>query len=401
MTCKAQSIEYARKIIQKLCSEEFKGRGYVGNGVNKSADFLMTEFENLKLKNFNNSYIQTYSFPVNTFPTPILCKVDNETKNVGVDFFVSADATQINGKYNLLYFNTKDSLDIDLLQKKIKSGFEKNEALVLRFESARKSKWVDSCIYFQHTPPLIIFTEENKLTYTVATQTSPVNSLVFIDSAIFNKDKLEIQFKNEFYQSFENKNLIGYINGKKKDSFIVFSAHYDHLGMQGDAMFPGASDNASGTSMILYLAKYFSVHKPLYNIVFILFSGEEAGLKGSEYFTTNPIFDIKKIKTLINIDIMGDAQNGITVVNGEVYKNVFDKLKMLNSKSKYLPEIKIRGKAKNSDHFYFGEKGIPSIFIYSMGGGGYYHDVFDKAATLSLTNFENTAQLLIDFVQSK
>ncbi|KXK42569.1 MAG: peptidase M28 [Bacteroidetes bacterium OLB11] len=82
-------------------------------------------------------------------------------------------------------------------------------------------------------------------------------------------------------------------------------------------------------------------------------------------------------------------------------KNVFDKLKMLNSKSKYLPEIKIRGKAKNSDHFYFGEKGIPSIFIYSMGGGGYYHDVFDKAATLSLTNFENTAQLLIDFVQSK
>ncbi|KXK42568.1 MAG: peptidase M28, partial [Bacteroidetes bacterium OLB11] len=78
-----------------------------------------------------------------------------------------------------------------------------------------------------------------------------------------------------------------------------------------------------GTSMILYLAKYFSVHKPLYNIVFILFSGEEAGLKGSEYFTTNPIFDIKKIKTLINIDIMGDAQNGITVVNGEVYKKCF------------------------------------------------------------------------------
>ncbi len=117
-TCKAQNLEYAQKIIQKLCSEDFKGRGYVGNGVNKSATFLVSEFENLKLKKFNNSYIQTYSFPVNTFPNPILCKVDNVTKKEGIDFFVSADATQINGKYNLRYFNTKDSLDIDLLRKK-------------------------------------------------------------------------------------------------------------------------------------------------------------------------------------------------------------------------------------------------------------------------------------------
>ncbi len=399
--CFSQSIESTKINIQKLCSDELKGRGYVEQGVNKAAKYLVKEFENLNLKKFNNSYIQTYTFPVNTFPYPISCELDNKPKKVGIDFLVAADATKINGNYNLIFFNTKDSLDITLLSKKINKGFEKNEALVLRFDNARKSNWIDTCKKYYHFPELIIFTEEKKLTHTVATQTSEYNSLIFLDSVVLNKDKIHIQFQNEFHPSFENKNIIGFINGKKKDSFIVFSAHYDHLGMQGDAMFPGASDNASGTSMLLYLANYFSKHKPIYNLVFIFFSGEEAGLKGSEYFVNNPTFDIKKIKTLINIDIMGDAKNGITVVNGEVYKNIFDKLTALNKKSNLIPEIKIRGKAKNSDHYYFGEKGIPSVFIYSMGGVGYYHDVFDKAETLSLTNFANVAQLLIDFVQSK
>ena len=179
---------------------------------------------------------------------------------------------------------------------------------------------------------------------------------------------------------------------------MVFSAHYDHLGMQGNAMFPGASDNASGCSMILYLARYYSEHKPPCNMVFILFSGEEAGLIGSDYFTSFPTFDIHKIKMLVNIDIMGDAKNGITVVNGEVFKDKFDALVKINQEKGYLPEVRIRGKARNSDHYHFSEKGVPAFFIYSMGGAGFYHDVFDKANTLSLTNYENTAKLLIDFV---
>jgi Zn-dependent M28 family amino/carboxypeptidase len=167
--------------------------------------------------------------------------------------------------------------------------------------------------------------------------------------------------------------------------------------MGKDAMFPGASDNASGTSMILYLANYYSKYKPKDNIVFILFSGEEAGLMGSSYFTSHPTFDIQKIKMLVNIDIMGNADKGITVVNGEVYKPQFDLLTRINKKGQYLPEIKIRGKAKNSDHYYFSEKGIPAFFIYSNGGKGYYHDIYDKADQLELTNYEQVAKLLIEF----
>jgi hypothetical protein len=61
--------------------------------------------------------------------------------------------------------------------------------------------------------------------------------------------------------------------------------------------------------------------------------------------------------------------------------------------------VRIRGKAKNSDHYYFAAAGVPSIFIYSDGGVGFYHDVFDVANSINLTNYEHVAQLLISFVK--
>ncbi len=79
------------------------------------------------------------------------------------------------------------------------------------------------------------------------------------------------------------------------DSFLVFSAHYDHLGQMGkDIYFPGANDNASGTSMLLNLAKYYSQNRPKYSVLFIAFGGEEAGLIGSEYYVKNPLVPLSK-----------------------------------------------------------------------------------------------------------
>ena len=394
----AQDIHYAHTLIEELCSPTYFGRGYIKNGVNLAADYLEKEFQNIKLKKFGNSYIQQYSFGVNTHPGEIRCKLDKKPMQVGIDYLVSAGATRFQGNCKLLHFNTRDSNDISLLLKKIEKGFDENDALVLHFSGQRGNRFVDSCKAIHHTPKLIIFTEEKKLTHTIATKTDDYNSLVFIDSSIRNTENIEIQFENEWQPNLENRNVIGYVKGKRSDSCIVFSAHYDHLGMQGNAMFPGANDNASGSSMILYLAKYFAKHKPNRNIVFILFSGEEAGLLGSKYFTSHPTFDITKIKMLVNVDIMGSAEKGITVVNGEVFRDNFNLLHSINDKNLLIPEVKIRGKTKNSDHYYFSEMGIPSFFIYSMGGPGYYHDIFDKAASVSLTNYEKVAQLLIDFV---
>jgi len=85
------------------------------------------------------------------------------------------------------------------------------------------------------------------------------------------------------------------------------------------------------------------------------------------------------------------------VVNGKEFPEFFEKLLTLNDEKKYLPEIKGRPKAANSDHYFFSEKGVKSFFIYTMGGIAEYHNIYDKAGTLSLTEFENIVRLLIDF----
>jgi hypothetical protein len=390
----AQPLPYAQYLTAKLCSNEFAGRGYVQNGVNKAADFLVKEFKKNKIKHPST---QSYSFSVNTHPYAIKCKIDHQAIAIGESFLIDAGAGNIKGNFQLVHFNFKDSIEKILLMKKIKMGFADQEALVVRYSSARQSHVIDSCKAYAHLPKLIIFTEEKKLTHTINTELDDFNSMIFIDSVIQNKEQLEIEASHQWIENFTCKNIIASVKGKKTDSFIVYSAHYDHLGMQGEAMFPGASDNASGVSMIMNLATYFAKNKPNYTTYFILFSGEEAGLLGSNYFTTHPTFAIEKIKMLVNIDIMGNAEKGITVVNGEVYKPQFNLLSSINADNHFLPEIKSRGKAANSDHYFFSEKGIPSIFIYSMGGQGYYHDIYDKADALQFTNYENLFTLLLEF----
>lgn len=394
----AQDFQASKEIIDKLCSAEFKGRGYVDNGVNLAADYLASKFKQYNLKTFRDGYFQNYTFDVNTIPLEIACELDGIPHEAGYSFLVDAGASSIKGDFNLLHYNMNDSLEKISLFKKIKAGFKKNEAPVLHHFNYRNQSFSDSCAYYRHFPKLFITTEDKKLTHTISRYVDEHTSLIFLDSVISDKQKIHIAYKNKFIRSFQSKNIIGYIEGKNKDSMIGFSAHYDHLGMQGSkAMFPGASDNASGISMLFYIIDYYSKHQPDCNMVFMLFSGEEAGLMGSDYFTEHPFFNLHKIKFLINIDIMGNAEKGIVVVNGETRKQEFDLLSSINDSLKLIPKVRIRSQSKNSDHYHFSEHGVPAIFIYSDGGQGYYHDVYDKSDALLLTNYEETGKLLIEF----
>ena len=399
VTSYGQSLEEAKVTIQDLCSSNFYGRGYVHDGVNKSATYLHKQLKTYQLQAFGKSYEQSYSFPVNTHQNKIHCSIDKAEKKVGIDFLVDAKSPSAKGSFRMQHYNMLDSADQLRLYNDLRRGFPKNIAIVLHHRAGRDHSFEDSCAVIHHEPALLISTVDKKLTHTISQSVSTYPSLTFIDSTIENARTISIHFKNKFIPSYTCQNLCGYLPGARNDSLIVITAHYDHLGMQGkDALFPGASDNASGVSMLLYLAHYYSLHRPEYNTVFILFSGEEAGLMGSEYFTEHPVFNLSSIKFLINIDIIGNADKGIVVVNGETYKKEFDLLKQLNDTMQAVPEVRIRGKARNSDHYYFSEQGVPAIFIYANGGPGYYHDVWDVANSLTLSHYESIAQLLIQFI---
>jgi Zn-dependent M28 family amino/carboxypeptidase len=180
---------------------------------------------------------------------------------------------------------------------------------------------------------------------------------------------------------------------------LFVTAHYDHLGRMGThTYFPGANDNASGTAFMLLLMEHYMKKRPDYTMVFIAFGAEEAGLIGSKYYTQNPIYPLKDLRFLLNLDLMGNGQEGITVVNATVFKNDFKRLADLNKQTDWFTQIKTRGEAANSDHYWFTKAGVPSFFIYTLGGSTAYHDVHDTHQAIEFPKIQELMQLCIQFL---
>lgn len=357
-----QDTAYARQVIKKLTSKELLGRGYVKDGVNKAAGYLVNELKTIGVQAFGNSYEQTYTFPVNTYPGKMSLSLDGRLLSPGKHYLVEPSARSLKGSY--------------ALQKR------------------------DSVTYDAIGPVALSIKKKKKLTYTVATEASDKTVIeVLADSFPGDLKSVQVHFEAKFIPAFKSKNLCGYIKGTQlPDSFLVFTAHYDHLGAMGkEAWFPGANDNASGVSVLLNLARYYAAHPPKYSVAFIFFSGEEAGLLGSRYYISHPMFPLSQIKFLTNLDLLGTGDDGIMVVNATVFKSAFETLNSINTEKQYVKQIKQRGKAANSDHYWFTEKGVPSFFIYTMGGIQAYHDIYDVERTLPLTKYMEVCRLLIDF----
>lgn len=365
----AQDSAKARLIIRKLCSTEFSGRGYVNDGCNKAASYLNNQFKELGLIPFKtNSYTQFYFTPVNTFPGKIELKINGKNLVPGYDFIVSPESKGIKTKGKIVQ---KDSSTFLL------AGKEKETTVVIK--------------------------KEKKLTWSVSTAPSSYCGILIKNDAFPEKpESLELNIEQKFVSKYKLQNIVGFVKGKEvPDSFIVISAHYDHLGKMGKSTyFPGANDNASGTALLLLLAEYFSSHPSRYSIAFMAFSGEEAGLLGSKYYTENPLFPLKQIRFLINLDLLGTGEEGATIVNATVHPNEFQTLNTINNEGKFLKQLKQRGKAQNSDHYFFTEKGVPAFFMYTMGGVSHYHDVYDIEKTLPLTEINDCFLLIRSFVKN-
>lgn len=365
LTTQSQDTTYARGIIKKLSSKELSGRGYVNDGVNKAAAFISNELKIVGLSKFGKSYSQNYEFPVNTFPGVMSIVLDGKPLVAGKHYLIEPSA------------------------KTIKMGFQLSKTDSVTYEANDGRR-----------PFPLQVKLKKKLTYTVATKLSDNTVIELLKDSFPNELKnIDVIFENKFIPNFKCQNLCGFIKGTQHpDSFIVFTAHYDHLGAMGkDVYFPGANDNASGVSMLLNLAKYYKKNPSKYSVAFIFFSGEEAGLLGSKYYSEHPIFPLSKIKFLTNLDLLGTGDDGIMVVNATVFKDQFEKLNKINTEKNYLKQIKQRGKAANSDHYWFTEKGVPSFFIYTMGGIQAYHDIYDIEKTLPLTKYLEVCKLLIEF----
>ena len=389
----SQNIDYAHKVLNKLGSEEFKGRGYVGNGDKIAAEFIKNQLDSLGTKSFKKDYFQNFSFPINTIPEKIFLSINGKELIPGKDFLIDLHSGTTKGDFKIITFKVSEIL---------KQKADNKDAFVAIIDDVNtkdsKAK-IRSIIHTNYLNAAGYITIENNLIHEQS-QEQYKFCIIKLKNDLFSKPlkTIKIDVKNKFYKKYKTQNVIGYIKGEV-DSFLVFTAHYDHLGKLGErATFYGANDNGSGDAMVLNLADYYSHHKPHYTMVFMFFSGEEVGLLGSLYNASHPVFDLKKVKFLMNLDMVGTGQEGIRIVNSTVFKKEYDLLNKINTEKKYLVEIKKRGAAANSDHYPFYEKGVPSFFIYTLGGSKQYHNIYDKPDQLSLFAFKNLVSLLTDFV---
>lgn len=203
------------------------------------------------------------------------------------------------------------------------------------------------------------------------------------------KAKANFTVKNTL-REVQSNNVIGKLEGsEKKDEYVVYSAHWDHLGrdpkLQGDQIFNGALDNASGTAQLLELAEAFTKlgPPPKRSILFLAVTAEEKGLLGAKYYATNPLYPLNK--TLANINIDGVNQWGrtkdVTMVgddNSTLIDLLRDVAKMQDRVVKPDPEPE-KGFYYRSDHFEFAKVGVPALYADSGV------DYIGKDATFSQT----------------
>ncbi len=405
--CLISQNDATKNFTKKLCSPEFHGRGYVNNGDIIAADFIAETFESIGVSNINGSYFQEFHFPVNTFPGEMQVKINNKELIPGIDYII--DASSIGGEYHLkpIFISGSDLLSKNKIQKIFNKNLETIGKSVFVVNNTKYSpdstKKIKQLIKELNQLVSVAEVTNEKFIWSVSRKTTRFPIFKIKENAVpENTSIIDLKIEQKFVRNHMAKNVIGYIPSKRRNSkAIVFSAHYDHLGRMGnDTYFPGANDNASGTAMLVHLAKYFIENPSKYNIYFMAFAGEEAGLIGSHFMVENPVLDLKNIAFVLNLDIMGSGEEGITVVNGRVHEKAYNKLLRLNKKKNYLSSIKARGEAANSDHYWFSQKGVPSFFIYTRGNNKHYHDIFDTYEELTFNSFEPIANLLIKFTKT-
>ncbi len=212
-----------------------------------------------------------------------------------------------------------------------------------------------------------------------------------------------MSFKGKFKErDFLSPNIIGIIKGNDKElnnSYLIITAHYDHLGIgkpvKGDSIYNGASDNAMGDAGLLEIARIMEQNKSKISrsIIFILLTGEEKGLLGSTYYTDNPVVPIYKTVANINIDGLAFYDKFKSVIGvGSNYSTLKDFLKKstdkLNLKLTGIPyEFEGGESFFMSDQIAFAMAGIPSILIAE--GPDYIHHSKDESINMLINYSKN------------
>jgi len=450
------STDLKRKVYT-LADDSFLGRETTKEGQKIAEEFIVSEFKKLSISEGNNgSYLQEYSVinrAFNTIQFQIGDKLIDSSKemftiNSNKDLSLSANSMVFAG-YGITTDNYNDYENLSVEDKVvfIFDGTPKDEEGIAILEDKENNKWnryssLKEELAFKNGAIAIVFVlEDFEITYRKfekylsrggVSLFDPENdlladfpSIIMKDSSFYDlfninksyciknqrnkevgKKAKEMVLKKKVSIDIEcnktvstSSNVLAKITAKDSLApWLVLSAHYDHEGIDSSVVYNGADDNASGTSAVLEIAKVFkkaSDNGAIYekNILFLLVSGEEKGLLGSKYYTTNPVVDLQNTIVNLNIDMIGRVDkkhqgnaNYVYVIGADkISQELHDINESMNTAYTKLEldytynlETDPNRYYYRSDHYNFAKNGIPVIFYFN-GTHEDYHKPTDTA----------------------
>ncbi len=202
-------------------------------------------------------------------------------------------------------------------------------------------------------------------------------------------------------------NVIGYVPGKSSRKLMVITAHYDHVGIgkpdaEGDSIYNGADDNASGTAALLVLADYFKKNTPEHGILFAALDGEEMGLQGAKALVNDFPFPLEEIVININMDMISRNEKGEIYASGTYY-NPSLKAMLESASSGMKPKLMFGHDepdsgpdnwTQSSDHGPFFNKSVPHIY-FGVEDHQDYHKPSDEFSNIDQEFYVNAVNLIL------
>lgn len=378
------------RVITTLAADDMQGRGTFTPGIEKAAEFIENEYKLTGLEPMEGNSGFRQNFTLIRF-TPVSMLVSINGKLISKDSsFVDTKATSLNWSNNTDVQVVKLSSDKDFRSEYM--GFKKTGKNMLVLVDPKFTA---------------IFKMLRNITYkgTISNKSNESPSIVFVLGMHNDFKFFDVSYKSKA-EELPLFNVAGIIPGKTKpNEFVIFGGHYDHLGIvkpvQGDSIANGADDDASGTTAVIELAKYFKkLDNNARTLVFVAFTAEEIGEYGSQHFATTIKPD--KVVAMFNIEMIGKAskfgENSAFITGYE--RSDFGPILQKNLEGtafKFYPDpYPAEDLFYRSDNASLAKVGVPAHTISTdqIDTDKLYHSVKDEVSTLDIGNITSTIKAI-------
>ena len=378
------SEENVARIIETLSSDSLRGRSAFSSDIRKAADFIAAEFAEIGLQPIDDEENYLQEFTIYSVEAGEGSVFINGVKMDPASYFARVYTDETNWTENDVEVFTISKNDN--LRSELRNFLGDSSSSVVLIDEEHHEWFNRYRRYFKR--PSRTFNPENEF------------DDVFILTTVKQVNSLKLDFKNKS-ETIPLFNVAGKVEGKRPDEIVLFSAHYDHIGIttavDGDSIANGANDNASGVAAVIELARYFNAGpQPERTIYFVGFTAEESGGYGSRYFSEQ--LDPDQIVAMINIEMIGkpavEGPNSAWIT-GFSYSDLGEIMQsgIKDSSFIFYPDpYPNQNLFYRSDNATLARLGVPahSFSTTPIDVDENYHKVSDEFPTIHITHARNT-----------